>query len=678
MALTAKVLQVTLPHGGDATTVDATSSGFGTPDAVLVFAVSARSGTNPNSVVQSSIGVWDGTDQACIGWYAVDNADTTLTSRYIRDGSVLVFASWNGTSHTILARFTISNITDGVRLTLAEDGTTVNRTATVVLLKGVTGKKVGVTAHDGAGGTVNVTAPGFQPDLVFYLTNGLASGTDDSSAQYGTFGVAHNDGSTLTQHCVSWASTTGVGTSVVNNSVNDDCIGRVYYNDGSISRKDTISDFDSSGFSITPSSGTPASRFIYLALKLPDPDDAYVAIKDSKTLTTGTQAYTGAGFTPILLGLFGNTDTSTNSTSSTPSGGMSFGWADATVEQSLIFCDEDNEGTSDVVSRYDSDDILNLRLDDDAVDAVAAFSSFDSDGWTLNYSDPSSSARKMLAFALGNSVTAVTLSPGKGAVTHTGKAPTVARTANQTVSPGKATVTATGKAPVVARTQHQWVAPGKGAVTAAGKQPAVARQANQWVVPGKGAVTHTGRQPTLTQGATTTVVPGKGTITCAGKQPTVAQTAHQTVAPAKGAVTHSGRQPTVARTAHQSVAPAKAALTVAGKTPVVLQGLTTSVAPNKGAIVYTGRQPALAQTTHNVVQPGKAAAVYTGRQPAIVSSGHQTIIPGKGALLFTGYRPGVIGRQPIGRTPAGRIIAIGAPDRHIAIGAPGRTVYVED
>ena len=36
-------------------------------------------------------------------------------------------------------------------------------------------------------------------------------------------------------------------------------------------------------------------------------------------------------------------------------------------------------------------------------DAVADLDSFDSDGWTLNYSDGSASARKMLAFAIGDS-----------------------------------------------------------------------------------------------------------------------------------------------------------------------------------------------------------------------------------------------------------------------------------
>jgi hypothetical protein len=679
MAVNAVVVTGTLPTSGSQSY---TSAGFGDPQAAIIIASLANSTNNPQDNAGLSIGFYDGTTQAYCNSFSEHNVGDSDSAKQLDSGKA-VKLNLDGDGDPVLD-WTAAWTTNGITLTLSTGSPSYSYHVQILLINGLSNAAVGVNGLS-TSTSYNITTPGFRANLVFGLSHGGDAGTSLAVAGL-QFGVAHiNASDTVVQGMLAMAvadaasaansyqrfSTKGVFGQHSSVGTTLSWYGQVSANANGFS----IATKDNSDSAVSPNNDDIA----WLALEFPSADDAWVSVSNAAKTSAGTQAYTGTGFTPkaLLIAACG----ATTENASVDGVGYAIGMGGpASVESCIGICDEDAVDPTDTESFANTSNIFELRTHNGTVDCVADLQSLDADGWTLNYSDGSASARKMLAVAIGNSAggTTVTVAPGKGAVTVTGKAPTVARTAHQTVSPGKAAVTATGKAPVVARTQHQWVAPGKGAVAATGKQPTVARQANQWVVPDKGTVTHIGRQPTLTQGVTTTVAPGKGAVIHAGKQPSIARSTHQVVSPAAGAAVFTGRQPTVVRTAHQWVAPGKSALTVTGKTPVVLQGLTTGVAPDKGAIVYTGRQPTLAQTTHTVVQPGKAAAVYTGRQPAIVSSGHQTIIPSKGALLFTGYRPGVVGRQPIGRTPAGRIIAIGAPDRQIAIGPRARTVYVED
>ncbi|MFY9326495.1 MAG: hypothetical protein WAO76_00505 [Georgfuchsia sp.] len=329
---------------------------------------------------------------------ANDNTATMRMARHQKTGRVGFFRSFDGTTHADIIGWSAAATTDGLTLTKEEDSTTLDRYATVVLIKGVSNKKVGAFTLAGDTSAVDVTTVGFKPSVVFAASvfNGTTADGNDAVL---TFGAIHNSSAdVISQCCIAYDSDGSVADSVINTSVNDDCGLRRYLADGASSVKLVWSAFDASGFTVTPSAATGAQVF-YLALQLADPDDAYVGIQDSKA-GTGTQAYTGTGFTPIVLGLFGNTDTAVNSTSTTPTGGMSYGWTDGTTQQSIVYMDEDALATSNANSRVDQSNILNLRFDDDTVDAVAAYSSFDADGWTLDYSDGSATARKMLAIAL--------------------------------------------------------------------------------------------------------------------------------------------------------------------------------------------------------------------------------------------------------------------------------------
>lgn len=379
-----------------ATPKDFTSSGFGSPDAVLLFSSIANLTANPFVTgTQFTIGFWDGTNDYSAGISALSGIVTTNTKRTMSLTDIAALPSINQSNHNL--RASASAITDGFRATLTEDNTTLNRYASAVFLKGLTNKYVGYHDMDNTTNANNITAPGFKPDLVLFLGIGNATALDETAGIF-SFGAAHNNSSdVISQGCVSVSSKDNVNTTVSNSyASNTKCLAEIY--DDVVDRTFTASDFDASGFSITQSA-VSTNRILYIALEFADPDDVYVGIVDSAT-GTGNTSYTGTGFTPqtLILGQTMCTAVDTLSDEGFFAVGVSSGSGN---QQCLDYVDEDGVTTPDAESQRDASNILRIKDDTPAVDAVAALSSFDSDGWTLNYSDGSASARKMLAIAFG-------------------------------------------------------------------------------------------------------------------------------------------------------------------------------------------------------------------------------------------------------------------------------------
>jgi hypothetical protein len=278
---------------------------------------------------------------------------------------------------------------------------------------------------------------------VFFAGN-FAAATGAGTQGRMSFGAAHNNSSdSVSQGCVAWGDLDAQATMLVNAKISDQyCLQQAINNAESVYA--SAGSFDASGFTLTYASNSAVRYFAYLALELPDPDDAYVAIKDSKT-STGTQAYTGAGFTPDLLFLLQTALTSANSLATSDVGSISIGVAQGTSEVCTIFGSQDAAADSNTYSRRDESNILNIRDHADSVDAVAALDTFDSDGWTLNYSDGSASARKMLAIAIGNSAgsTPTTITVGTAAVSITPTALTIKKDKAVSVATAAVTITPT-------------------------------------------------------------------------------------------------------------------------------------------------------------------------------------------------------------------------------------------
>lgn len=394
MATKAAVVTGLLPTSG---TRNFTSTGFGTVDAAIVFISQANSTNNPTGPLDYSIGFWDGINSVQHAYTnRSDHAVTTTASRRIQKTSIIL----NTNANNIEA--TASAITDGLQLSVT-GSTGVERYITLIFIGGATDVHLAQLELGTGTSAIDVTAPGFKPSLVFFLSNGNSSannGTYDTFA-LSSFGAAHNNSSdTITQGAILGRSDDAVSTS------NTFCYASHSIVAGQISVTGTptwtaaISDFDASGFSITPSASTSSDVLSYLAIQLADADDAWVDIIDAAT-STGNSSQSGLGFSPDAVGLVGSL---TSSLDSAASGRMiCLGAGDASTEQSLICCDEDAVTTTDTSSRADTSNILNLRDQNDGVDAVASLGSLDSDGFTLSYSDAASSAWKILAFAIGDS-----------------------------------------------------------------------------------------------------------------------------------------------------------------------------------------------------------------------------------------------------------------------------------
>lgn len=401
MATAAVVVTGQLPTN-NGNYVDFTSTDFGTPDAAIVITSNANTTNNPQVNANYSVGFWTASGQSCATVASVDALDTTKAVRKTQNGDVLLQLSIDLVSPLTLSTLTeisAAATTNGIRLTKDTGSSSAARYATVVLIKGCLNEYLGSVNLGTGTDPINVTSPGFRADLVFALTVGAGNDTGVIEAIF-SFGAAQiNASDTVSQGLIAFSSKTAQADTDVDTMVRDDAIACQNFN-GTLSWKASIG-AHSSGFTITPSANASSDIVYYLALELADPDDAYVAIKDTIT-GTGDQAYTGAGFTPTALILGQTMCTAVNTNTTQGYFGIGAG-GPASVEQSLGVIDENAKAASDSESYADLSNIVNIRSEVGSVDTIASLSSLDADGWTLNYSDGSASVRKMLAIAIGNS-----------------------------------------------------------------------------------------------------------------------------------------------------------------------------------------------------------------------------------------------------------------------------------
>lgn len=125
--------------------------------------------------------------------------------------------------------------------------------------------------------------------------------------------------------------------------------------------------------------------------------------------------------------------------------------------------------------------------------------------------------------AQANTTLGVTVSPGTGAATATGEAPTVSAGAQADAGTGGAT--ATGSAPTVSTGAGVSVSPGTGAVTADGSAPTVSTGADATTEAGTGAATATGSAPTVSADASAAA--GAGAVTAEGQTAAVTELLHR-------------------------------------------------------------------------------------------------------------------------------------------------------
>lgn len=357
MAAKYAVIRGTLSADIASPNTDFTSSGFGTVVAAIVVVSNANSTNDPEADAALCVGFWDATNQGCCGSRAEDNDGTTRTFRVIRNNAVADI-----TDSSVIADYSISNITDGVRLTMQNDSTTVARYATVILIGGTASAEQGFVTLAGQDAEVTELLS-IDADVIFFLCTGQASESQRTTNTILTFGVVVNDGS-LTQRGIAFDSTNSSSFSTVGNHLSTTRVGGQYFT-GSWTWAGECTQIQhapsTQQFKVASRLAHSGSdRMSYLALNL-DGDDAWLATLTART-TTGTdnESSPGIGFGALLTAMSYRI-TAVDTDYTTTGGQMCIGAYDGTNQSCVVASETDNQDTSNAESYSSASNILDLH-----------------------------------------------------------------------------------------------------------------------------------------------------------------------------------------------------------------------------------------------------------------------------------------------------------------------------
>jgi len=372
-----------------------TISGFGTPSAAMFFLGSATADDTITADFHSGIGFSDGTNDAAICDFRVDasSADTQRGHSSARAG----FSMTNAPAEE--GGFSAAMITDGVSLTMDDTFPTAYR-VTCVLIGGADVANAFVGTHDDLGtGTsaVDITAPGFEPDVVFLICQSINTTLPVFTGSTVTsYGCAINDGA-ATQRSIRLGSYAGSASTNYGYVGNTGAVGRTH---NSSEWEGVVGVFDSSGFSITPSASSGSSIVSYLALSFDNAPG--IDLFDMEWPTSGDYAETAPGFTPsfgLIASLAGPTARNTKKETSNTLAAMSVVAFDDTTINALTWSDNDDEATT--VAKSVHNDSLKLIEDDGSTTAVeGTLDGFDASGWDFSLTTNPSEAVLGWGFAI--------------------------------------------------------------------------------------------------------------------------------------------------------------------------------------------------------------------------------------------------------------------------------------
>ena len=346
----------------------------------------------------TSLGMSDDTREACLS-SSVEDANSGSDSYREMDSDVVVRLH-NGTTGATDALAThVAMISDGVRINWSNTHT--NRVRMHFLFLGGTSLSihVGNDTHPGGADVANdTTDPGFQPDAVLYASS---TGSIDAGATANTYNsLAGADASR--QALVTAYDQDGQATVACTQLNYDNRVMQSMSNSTTINRYIEHTSMLATGFRTTlrQVAGSNAMDFSYMALKSTT-NSMFVGMVQGPASGTGTKAVTGIGFKPqaVCLAAQGNVTLNSVSSSGAEVAALSIGLFDGTRETSVGGYNDDAQTTSVAKSRWNS---TALFLDDGAgtTQFDAAFTSFDADGYTLNYTTNAPSQPYMLVFAI--------------------------------------------------------------------------------------------------------------------------------------------------------------------------------------------------------------------------------------------------------------------------------------
>jgi hypothetical protein len=279
--------------------------------------------------------------------------------------------------------------------TYANDGTTQDNLVRYLLLGGNSlSAAAGNFTLNTSTGNQSVTGLGFQPSCVIFLTGqttdgwttdgmrfsiGCATGASERWCQ-AFYAVANN-----ANQRYSHLSTSSVIVELGNSP-----------STGAIDMEADFVSFDTDGFTINISNAGRANYVAYLAMD--DPDGGFYAGSGTQKTTTGTQAYTGAGFEPTALYTCGKVNASGSTYSDcTGWGGLS------TVDGASTAAFGAKWNANNTGRHYQDKALYAADYNAGTVYGAADLDSFDTDGFTLDWTTTDGVGRTFLYLAMKTS-----------------------------------------------------------------------------------------------------------------------------------------------------------------------------------------------------------------------------------------------------------------------------------
>ena len=251
--------------------------------------------------------------------------------------------------------------------------------------------KSGTFTEPGATGNQSVSGLGFTPKLILFFYNRATSDGTPNIAEMG-FGVGI---SSSNRRAIDFQSDDNLTTSA-NGIVNQNALCIKFF--GSASAADFVS-LDSDGFTVNWTIVSGASYLInYLAIGGTAFTNAFAGTLAAKT-STGNQAYTGVGFQPDAMMYFAG-KWATEPTNVGGQGGFLFGAASSSSARGWVGERSKNVANPQRAFHRHSTTHVAGSLGDSSVANEADLVSFDSDGFTLNFTTAIGTADSLYYLAL--------------------------------------------------------------------------------------------------------------------------------------------------------------------------------------------------------------------------------------------------------------------------------------
>lgn len=382
-------------------TANFTISGIGTPKAYIIHAMDVEADATAKDEARYSWGVSDGTRQFIAAFSDVHNLSVARQRQFCDDDGVLQLYTEEGATTRWRANHS-AFITDGVTLNF----TTVQATGILLRITFFCGDDLSAyvgtfESSASADGETTVTDPGFTPDMLFvagigHTVTATQSIVDESFSE----GVASTKAG-FPQACLAITEDFNNADGDPQATLDDRYMGVSLDEDGETVRNAIeLTGTDANGFvATTRIAGASSVDWFYLAIKFGAGVDHYVGVLDTPT-STGSASVTAPGFTPQCAGLILSNLTAVRTYKvDAEAGAFAASTFDATRASCHAAAIEDGSATTDTQSWVD-DLPVSVPQHDGSAGLTAAFTSFDANGWTLNWSAVLGSARKYIAWAV--------------------------------------------------------------------------------------------------------------------------------------------------------------------------------------------------------------------------------------------------------------------------------------